>query len=179
MFFSSEQKFLLDMLQEFKCMRKSQIQTLLLRRFCIPERPDVNEHHIAAMIRQLRYGNWDVQAKDGYVYLNNALPETRLLEAIDIMLELTDTLPKEFKARASPPLLLRFTVGGERLRFCTVARLSRKEDIALLDQGRVGRIVWVTDDGRMPEGLTLPPKHYFAVRQEDGSHRFYGSTIEP
>ena len=26
------------------------------------------------------------------------------------------------------------------------------------------------------EGLTLPPKHFFAARQTDGSHRFYGSN---
>ena len=179
MIFSAEQKFLLDTLRDFKCIRQSQLQTLAARRFRIPERPSVNEHHIAAMLRQLRYGNWDVQAKDGYVYLDNALPEPRLLEAIDIMLELTDTTLKEFKTRTSPPLLLRFIVDRERLRFFTVAHLSREEDIVLLERGRVGRIIWITDDGCMPEGLTLPPKHFFAARQEDGSHRFYGSTTEP
>lgn len=30
-------------------------------------------------------------------------------------------------------------------------------------------------NGAVPPGLTLPPKHFFAARQADGPHRFYGS----
>ena len=45
------------------------------------------------------------------------------------------------------------------------------------------RVVWISgggipcQTGSVPEGLILPPKHFFAARLEDGSHRFYGSNV--
>lgn len=178
MILTMQQKFLLHVLREFKCLRQNQLQTLLSRQFHAPGRADVNERHVTTMLHQLRHGNWDIQTEGGYVYLDNALPDSRILEAVDIMLELTETAPMDFKKKTDLPPLLRFIVAGERLRFCTVAYLYQAEDIALLEQDRVGRIVWITDNGRVPDGLTLPPKHFFAARQKDGSHRFYGSTTE-
>ena len=37
-------------------------------------------------------------------------------------------------------------------------------------------MVWISASGTPPQGLALPPKHFFAARQADGSHRFYGSN---
>ena len=46
----------------------------------------------------------------------------------------------------------------------------------LLERGRAERIVWIADSGGPSKGLTLPPKHFFAAHQPDGTHRFYGSN---
>ena len=51
-----------------------------------------------------------------------------------------------------------------------------KEKTDLLERGKAERIVWIADSGEALQGLALPPKHFFAARQPDGSHRFYGSN---
>jgi hypothetical protein len=58
----------------------------------------------------------------------------------------------------------------------TVALLSEGGDAALdtMERRRAERIVWFAEDGKLPEELLLPAKHFFAARQEDGTHRFYG-----
>ncbi len=53
--------------------------------------------------------------------------------------------------------------------------LMRQTDVQTIYH-RAERIVWISDTGAIPQGLALPPKHFFAARQPDGSHRFYGSN---
>lgn len=176
MLLTMQQKYYLDTVQALGCLRLDQLQTLLQRKFHTPNRADVNEGHMAAMLRQLRYGNWDIRSEGGYVYSSGALPDQRLLESIDVMLELSQHSPVDFKLGLSPPTLLRFALTGEKLQLFTVASLSLTEKVDSIERQKMERIIWVSDNGQMPEGLTLPPKHFFAVRQEDGLHRFYGST---
>ena len=90
------------------------------------------------------------------------------------MIELTGGRPGVISASAEPPCLLRFAFGDE-LRLFTVASLDTAP-AGLLERGRAERIVWISDTGAIPQGLALPPKHFFAARQPDGSHRFYGSN---
>jgi hypothetical protein len=54
--------------------------------------------------------------------------------------------------------------------------LTNSPDSNLVDieRHREERIVWFAEDGKMPNELLLPPKHFFAARLEDGTHRFYG-----
>ena len=91
------------------------------------------------------------------------------------MLALTGGRPQEFRVSWEPPRLLCFAYGGDGLRPLTVASLDAAP-AELLERGRVERIVWIADSGQPPQGLVLPPKHFFAARQPDGSHRFYGSN---
>ena len=72
--------------------------------------------------------------------------------------------------------MLRFALDGDKLKLFSVARLAHVSDPRLIRRERSERIVWINDSGTPPEGLTLPPKHFFAARQADGSHRFYGSN---
>ena len=37
------------------------------------------------------------------------------------------------------------------------------------------RIIWLCTAAQLSEEVHLPPKHYLAVRQSDGTHRYYGS----
>ena len=127
-----------------------------------------------AMLRQLRTGMADVRVDGELVWLSNAQPDARRLEAIDVMIELTGGKPQEFSVCREPPRLLRFAYGDD-LRPFTVASLDTAP-AGLLERGRAERIVWITDSGEASQGLALPPKHFFAARQPDGSHRFYGSN---
>ena len=98
------------------------------------------------------------------------------MEAIDVMLELSEGAPQNFSAKLDSSRLLRFGLGGDKLKLFSVAQLSHISDPQLVQQERSERIVWISDSGTPPDGLTLPPKHFFAAWQADGSHRFYGSN---
>ena len=113
------------------------------------------------------------------MHLAGIQPDSRRLEAVDVMLELTGGAPEEFGcSHAPPPFLLRFAVARPDLRFFTVGTLSGagKEHLGWLARGGPGRVIWLSDSGVPPEGLVLPLEHFFAARQRDGTHRFYGST---
>lgn len=91
------------------------------------------------------------------------------------MLELAEGRPQDFSVRCQSPELLRFTLEGSTLRLFTVATLSGPLHSGAQGSDSPGRIVWISDSGAVPPGLSLPPKQFFAARQPDDSHRFYGS----
>ena len=169
MFLSIQQKFILDTLKKLNCVRQRQLHALVRGRFQ-QDGFEVTQARMDAMLRQLRAGTADVRLDDGLVWLSNAQPDARRLEAIDVMLELTGRKPQEFNASREPPRLLRFAYGRDELRPFPVASAE------LLERGTAERIVWIADSGEPPKGLALPPKHFFAARQPDGTHRFYGSN---
>ena len=78
--------------------------------------------------------------------------------------------------KVDSPRLFRFALDEERRKLFSVARLAHVSDPRLIQRERSERIVWISDSGTPLEGLTLPLKHFFAARQADGSHRFYGSN---
>lgn len=170
MFLTTKQKFILDVLKKLGCVRRGQIYTLLRGRF---EQANfkITQSSVDTMLWQLRMGTANVRLDDELVWLSGAQPDARRLEAVDVMLELTNGSPQVFNASIEPPRLLRFTYA----RPFSVASI----DIAppeSLERGRTERIVLISDSGKAPEGLALPPKHFFAARQPDGTHRFYGSN---
>lgn len=128
------------------------------------------------MLRQLRSGLGDFHVDGNFVYMARDQPDAARLEAIDVMLELSEGAPQDFTVKVDSPRLLRFTLGGDKLKLFSVARLSHVSEPQQLRRERSERVVWISDSGTPPEGLTLPPKHFFAARQADGSHCFYGSN---
>ena len=136
---------------------------------------DIADRCMEAMLRQLRYATADVRLDGSAVWLGGAMPDFRRLEAIDVMLELAEGRPQDFSVKCQSPELLRFSLEGNSLRLFTVATISDPLHSSVQARDSPGRIVWISDSGTAPPGLTLPPKHFFAARQPDGSHRFYGS----
>ncbi len=175
MLLSVQQKYILEVLRKLSCVRKEQLHTLVQGKF---RRPgfDISETRMEAMLRQLRSGLEDFRIDGDFVYLAQGQPDALRLEAVDVMLELSEDAPQDFTIKVDGPRLLRFALDGDKLKLFSVARLSHISDSRLIQQERSERIVWISDGGMPPEGLTLPPKHFFAARQADGSHRFYGSN---
>lgn len=173
MLLSIQQQYILEIARKLGYIQCRQLHTLLRRRFQ-PQGREISEAGMNAMLRQLRAGCQDIRLDDLGVWVMGAQPNPRRLEAVDVMLELTGDAPVEFHLEPSTPLLLRFILGGPKVRLFTVADLTTYSPDAL-ERHRMERIVWVSEDGTVPSGLTLPPKHFFAARQADGSHRFYGS----
>ena len=175
MLLSLQQKYILEVLRKLGCIRQDQLYVLVRSKFQSPNF-EVSDARMESMLRQLRSGLGDFHVDGGFVYLVRGQPDAARLEAIDVMLELSEGAPQEFTVKVDSPRLLCFTLGVDKLKLFSVAMLSHVSDTQLLQREQSERIVWISDGGTPPEGLALPPKHFFAARQMDGSHCFYGSN---
>ena len=175
MLLSVQQKYILEVLRKLGCVKQDQLHALVRGKF---QRPDfeISEARMTAMLRQLRSGLGDFHVDGNFVYLARDQPDAARLEAIDVMLELSEGAPQEFTVKVDSPRLLRFALGGDKLKLFSVAKLAHISEPQQLQRERSERIVWISDGGTPPEGLALPPKHFFAAQQADSSHRFYGSN---
>ena len=171
MLLSIQQRYILDVLRELKCLRRRQLQALVQGKF---REIEITDRRMDAMLRQLRAG-CGLRLDGEWISLSEIPLNHRRLEAIDVMLELSECRPQDFSARCQSPELLRFALDGASLRLFTVATLSDPLRGAWTARDSPGRMVWISDSGTAPTGLALPPKQFFAARQPDGSHRFYGS----
>ena len=175
MLLSVQQKYILEALRKLGCVRKEQLQALVRGKLGRSDL-EITQARMEAMLRQLRSGLGDFHVDGSFVYLARDQPNAARLEAIDVMLELSEGTPQNFTAKVESPRLLRFGLGGDKLKLFSVAQLSHISDPQQLQRERSERIVWISDSGTPPDGLALPPKHFFAARQADGSHCFYGSN---
>ena len=166
---SVQQKYIMEILRKLGYVRRGQVQALVRGKF--PE-IEISDLRMDTMLRQLRHATTDVRIDNTAIWLGDAKPDLRRLEAADIMLELAEGRPLDFSTTVKTPEILRFTLEGNSLRLFTVAVIS---DPLAQAVDRPGRTVWISENGTAPPGLSLPPKHFFAARQPDGSHRFYGS----
>lgn len=180
MLFSIQQKYILDVLRKLDCIRRRQLAVLVRKKFQWPDM-EISDTRLEAMLRQLRAGSSNFRLDGDVVRLSGAQPDALRLEAIDVMLELAKGMPEDFSTRLELPGLLRFS-WGENLRLFTVAALFAPVRPTVEELAHQNRVVWISasgaacQTGSVPEGLTLPPKHFFAALQEDGSHRFYSSN---
>ena len=172
MLLSIQQKYILEALRKLGYIRRRQLQIPVQGKF---SEIRISGQRMEAMLRQLRYAVGDVRLDASAIWLGSTQQDSRRLEAVDVMLELAESRPQDFSVRCQSPELLRFTLEGSSLRLFTVATLSDPLHNGAQVSDSLGRIVWISDSGAAPLGLSLPPKHFFAARQPDGSHRFYGS----
>lgn len=175
MFLSVQQKYIVETVRRLGCLRREQLLVLARERF---RRPDLvlTPERLDAMLRQLRFGVESIRLEGDMVCLPGVEPDPRLMEAVDVMLELSEGTPLDFQTVRDVPFLLRFSLGGDTLRLFSVADLLLPDLPEQTQRRRMERIVWITKDGTAPVGLALPRRHFFAVRQQDGTHRFYGSN---
>ncbi len=174
MLLSIQQKYILEVLRKLGFVRRRQLAVLVRGKF---QRSDfeISDARLDAMLRQLRTGTGSVLLDDGLVRLSGARPDPLRLEAVDVMLELAEGAPEDFTVRVERPEVLRFSWGSDKLRLFTVAELSTPVRSAVEMMASRKRVVWISANSIAPESLTLPPGHFFAARQADNSHRFYGS----
>lgn len=173
MLLSIQQQYILEVVRQLGYIQRRQLHILLHRKFQ-PQGREISETGMNAMLRQLRVCCQDIRLDDRGIGIAGAQPDPRWLEAVDVMLELSGDTPADFHLGPFAPLLLRFALGVPKVRLFAVADLSTGSPDTL-ERQRMERIVWISDNGAIPPDLTLPPKHFFAARQADGSHRFYGS----
>lgn len=175
MFLSVQQKYIVETVRKLGCLRREQLLVLTREK---SRRPDLvlTDQRLDTMLRQLRFGVESIRLEGDIVRLPDVEPDPRLMEAIDVMLELSEGRPLDFHTVRDVPFLLRFSLGGDTLRLFSMADLLLPDLPERTQRRRMERIVWIAEDGRAPVDLILPRRHFFAVRQQDGTHRFYGSN---
>lgn len=174
MLLSVQQKYILEVLRRLGAIRRGQLAVLVRGKFQRPGQ-EISEARWESILRQLRVRTSGVFLDGEIVRLSGARPDARRLEAVDVMLELAEGAPEDFTTQVERPAILRFSWGDD-LRLFTVAELSAPIHPTVDVLTRQKRVVWISKSGEPPEGLVLPSKHFFAARQPDGSHRFYGSN---
>ena len=174
MLLSAQQKFILSLLREFRCLRKRQLYAFVRDRFCQPHL-DITEERLEVMLRQLRACVGDVRMDGDLVFFGKTLPDAMQLEAVDVMLELCGGAPKEYSTQVRRPFLLRFVFGDTQVKTFTVVPASELASLSEYFRQVTERFIWLSGPLTYPKEIVLPPKSYLAVRQADGTHRFYGS----
>lgn len=169
MLLSLQQKYIMEVLNKLGCLRRDQIY-LLTRDYFQTEDFTITEKRMDTMLRQLPVITSNVRVDKDYVRFITCEPEPLRLEAIDVMLELSNGYPIDFSAIRNSKALLGFALGGEPPKRFTVARYTAGD----LSIDVPGSVVWISPSDIMPGGLVMPENHYYALRRKDGSHRFFG-----
>ena len=175
MLLSKQQRYVLDVLQRLGCARENQIESLLRARFFPPGKA-VPPGFVDAMLRQFRCGNIELRRQGDVIFLPGKEPSGRLLEAVDVMLELSGAKPSDFWAEDKGAVLLRFSVAGKRISLFAVlhaASLTGHDARSPPAIGAAERVVVLLPPGAPPPALPIPNTVFYALRQEDGSHRFF------
>lgn len=168
MLISKQQNYMLDVINKLGCIRKDQLSELVKSEFC-SAKPEVAPRLVNSAMNQLLYGNVQMRC-DGEIYhLPHVQPDPKLLEAIDVMLELGGAMLIDYRAGA-PPVLLHFVVKGEKVRSFTV--VPSDADVIGIGFDRTERFILLFDGQGQPSALPVSNKQFLAIRQENGSHRF-------
>ena len=172
MLMSTQQKYLLNVLQKLGCARKEQLIRLFGPEFCA-ENPGKTEEVGGAALRRLRCCCQQLRETGGVYYLTNAKPDALTLEAIDVMIELSKARPLDYH-RDKAPVLLRFSVQEQKVRRFIIAEYGA--DLTGLRFGPHDRFVLLFDGQGQAQPLPVSNKQFFAVRQENGSHRYFAAN---
>ena len=175
MLLSKQQRYVLDVLRRLGCARENQLEALLKARFFPPEKA-VPPDFLNAMLRQFRCGDVEMRYQGDVIFLPEKRPDAKLLEAVDVMLELSGAAPSDFWAEDKGVVLLRFSVAGKRVSLCAVLHAGDLLGPDARSPPAVSgaeRVVVLLSGGGSPPALPIPNTVFYALRQEDGSHRFF------
>ena len=170
MLITKQQRFLLDALERLGGLRETQMISLLRPVFCV-KKPDAAPQIVAAALRQLSNGSVRLSDDGGVIRLHGTeRPNGKLLDAVDVMLQLAGAGLADYW-RGNPPVLLRFCVQARKVRTFSVAAYG--PDISTAAFPPHERIILLFDGQGQPQALPVSNKQFIAVRQEDGTHRFF------
>ena len=168
MLLTKQQKYLLAVLEKLGCAEQRQLAALLQKMFAFSS-IDNAVRVTAACVRQMQMGGL-LQIADGIVTRTGENPITQRIEAIDVMLELSATQPESFYA-VDRHILLRFSLGEPSFKqFVIVSGSDPPPERGIRQDEKT--IVLLPDNIR-PEAFSYTRPVIFAIRQENGTHRFF------
>lgn len=174
MLLSNQQKYIIEVLRQLNCLRTRQLHALVQAHYQSLG-VQISEERMEVMLRQLRTATGFVRLNGELVSYGEHKADVHFLEAVDVMLELTDGNPAFYSIERSP-FLLRFAGNGTGAGYLfRVAWLDAVGRIAATTRQKGERLIWLSDSTAWDD-LSLPRHHFFAVRQTGGTHRFFGSN---
>ena len=168
MLLTKQQKYLLAVLEKLGCAEQRQLAALLQKMFAFSFLDDA-VRVTNACVRQMQMGGL-LQISNGLVTQTGGQPSPQQIEAIDVMLELSAAQPESFYA-VDQHILLRFSLGEASFKqFVIVSGSDPPPEHEIRQDEKI--IVLLPDDIR-PETFPYTRPAIFAIRQKNGTHRFF------
>ena len=168
MLLTKQQKYLLAVLEKLGCAEQRQLAALLQKTFAFSSIDDA-VRVTNACVRQMQMGGL-LQISDNIVSQCEEWAIPQRIEAIDVMLELSATQPESFYA-VDRHILLRFSLGEPSFKQFVIVSGSDPPPEREIRQDE--KIIVLLPDGIRPEALPYTRSVIFAIRQENGTHRFF------
>ena len=168
MLLTKQQKYLLAVLAKLGCAEQRQLAALLQKIFAFSSLDDA-VRVTGACVRQMRMGGL-LQIADNIVAQVGEHPAAQRIEAIDVMLELSAAQPEDFFA-VDKHTLLRFSLGEPSFKQFVI--VSGSDPPPEREIRRDEKIIVLLPDGTKPETFSYTRPVIFAIRQENGTHRFF------
>ena len=170
MLLSHQQKYILRVLENLVCVRFSQLHELTRSEFS-SIKSGITEGRMTVMLQQLIRGNYDIVWENDVVRMGNVKADPLGLEAIDVMLEITDRHPSDFTRDGDAQVLLRFSAQQTYIILrLTPETLARIETVAPKTEER---IIWLSESLKPEDCQNLPERQFFTQKGEDGVYHFY------
>ena len=168
MLLTKQQKYLLAVLTKLGCAEQRQLAALLQKTFAFSSLDDA-VRVTGACVRQMQMGGL-LQISNGLVTRTGGQPSPQQIEAIDVMLELSAAQPESFYA-VDQHILLRFSLGEPSFKQFVIVSGSAPPPERELRQEE--KIIVLLPDSIRPETFPYTRPVIFAIRQENGTHRFF------
>ena len=168
MLLTKQQKYLLAVLEKLGCAEQRQLAALLQKMFAFTSIG--NAMRVTnACVRQMQMGGL-LQISNGLVTQTGGQPSPQQIEAIDVMLELSAAQPEDFFA-VDKHTLLRFSLGEPSFKQFVI--VSGSDPPPEREIRRDEKIIVLLPDSIKPEAFSYTRPVIFAIRQENGTHRFF------
>ena len=168
MLLTKQQKYLLAVLTKLGCAEQRQLAALLQKTFAFSSHEDA-VRVTNACVRQMQMGGL-LRIVDGLVNLCGEQAVPQQIAAIDVMLELSAAQPDDFYA-VDQHILLRFSLGKPSFKQFVIVSGSDPPPECEIRQDE--KIIVLLPDGIRPEAFSYTSPVIFAIRQENGTHRFF------
>ena len=168
MLLTKQQKYLLAALEKLGCAEQRQLAALLQKMFAFSSLDDA-VRVTNACARQMQMGGL-LQISDGLVSPCGKQAFSQRIEAIDVMLELSAAQPESFYA-VDKHILLRFSLEEPSFKQFVIVSGSDPPPEREIQQDE--KIIVLLPDSIRPEAFSYTRPVIFAIRQENGTHRFF------
>ena len=168
MLLTKQQKYLLAVLEQLGCAEQRQLAALLQKIFAFSSLDDA-VRVTGACVRQMQMGGL-LQISDNIVSQCKEWAIPQRIEAIDVMLELSAAQPESFYA-VDKHILLRFSLGEASFKQFVIVSGSDPPPEREIRQDE--KIIVLLPDSIRPEAFSYTRPVIFAIRQENGTHRFF------
>ena len=168
MLLTKQQKYLLAVLEQLGCAEQRQLAALLQKMFAFSSLDDA-VRVTGACVRQMQMGRL-LQIADNIVTRTGEQSNAQRIEAIDVMLELSAAQPENFYT-VDKHTLLRFSLGGPSFKQFVIVSGSDPPLEREIQQDE--KILVLLPDSIRSETFSYTRPVIFAIRQENGAHRFF------